>query len=62
MKALRRLTVWRWCCMVSLVTNVAVLAHADDTETLERIEKILQQQQEQIERQAKTIEHLKNKV
>ena len=45
------------CCVLTVFT-----AHAADDETLERLEKIIQQQQEQIAAQQKALEQLQGEV
>ncbi len=62
MKALKRLTELGSTFVVICVMGTMGIAHGADTATLERIEKIIKQQQAQIEQQAETIEKLRIQV
>jgi len=62
MKTLKRLTGLGGTFAVICVVGVMGVAHGADTAALERIEKIIKQQQAQIEQQAETIEKLRIQV
>jgi len=62
MKAVKRFTGLGGTFVVICIVGVMGVAHGADTATLERIEKIIQQQQAQIEQQAEIIEKLRIQV
>jgi cell division protein FtsB len=62
MKALKKITGLRSTFVVFFIMGTMGVAQGADTATLERIEKIIKQQQAQIEQQAETIEKLRIQV